>query len=87
MYDVGTPKNRLIETVLLSTQNKCENGYVRKYLQFYAQKLCLSKPVSTKKTFCFKSLHLFYFVVTTTRDVQNIKPVPKCTGGIFVHLP
>ena len=30
----------LNETVLLSIQNICENGWVRKYLQFYAQKFC-----------------------------------------------
>ena len=35
---MGTQKNRLIETVLLSTQNKYLNGWVSKYLQFSAQK-------------------------------------------------
>ena len=44
-YVVDTQKNRFNETVLLSTQNICLNWWVRKYLQFYAQKLCLSKPV------------------------------------------
>ena len=38
---VGTQKNRLNETVLLSTQNI----YVRKYAQFYAENFCLSKPL------------------------------------------
>ena len=42
---MGTQKNRLNETVLLSTQNRCLNLWVRKYLQFYAQKLCLFKLV------------------------------------------
>ena len=42
---MGTQKNRLNETVLLSTQNICENGWLRKYLEFYAQKFCSSKPV------------------------------------------
>ena len=37
---MGTQKNRLNETVLLSTQNKCSNGWIRKYLQF-----CLSNFV------------------------------------------
>ena len=37
---MGTQKNRLNETVLLSTQNICLSGQVRKYLQFYAQKFC-----------------------------------------------
>ena len=31
---VGTQKNRLNETVLLSTQNICSNGWIRIYLQF-----------------------------------------------------
>ena len=44
-YVVGTQKNRLNETVLLSTQNICSNWWIRKYLQFYAQKICLSKPM------------------------------------------
>ena len=42
---MGTQKNRLNETVLLSTQNMCLNSWVRKYLQFYAQQFCLSKPM------------------------------------------
>ena len=33
------------ETFFLSTQNICSNWWVRKYLQFYAKKFCLSKPV------------------------------------------
>ena len=43
-YVVGTQKNHLDETVLLSTQNACVNGWARKYLQFYVQKAPLSKP-------------------------------------------
>ena len=46
-YVVGTQKNLLNETVLLSTQNICLNFCVRKYLHFYAEKFCLSKPVHT----------------------------------------
>ena len=42
---MGTQKNRLNETVLLSTQNLCLNCLVRKYLQFYAQIYCLSTPL------------------------------------------
>ena len=37
MYVVGTQKNSLNETVLLSIENKCLNWWVRKYLHFYAQ--------------------------------------------------
>ena len=48
-HDVGTQKNRLNETVLLSTQNICLKLWVRKYLQFYAEKLCFSKPVKLIK--------------------------------------
>ena len=42
---MGAQKNRLNETVLLSTQNICEKLWVRKYLQFHADNFCLSKPV------------------------------------------
>ena len=38
---VGTQKNGLIDTVLLSTQNTCLNRRVRKYLQFYAKNVDL----------------------------------------------
>ena len=40
-----TQKNRLNETVLLSTQNICLNCWVRKLLHFYARKLCLTGPL------------------------------------------
>ena len=46
---MGTQKNRLDETVLLGTQNICLKLRVRKYLQVYAQKLCLSKPMNYNK--------------------------------------
>ena len=39
--------NRLNETVLLSTQNICSSWWIRKNLQFYAQKFCLSKGMYT----------------------------------------
>ena len=45
IYVVVTQKDRLNETVLLSTQNICWKFCVRKYLQFYAECFCLSKPV------------------------------------------
>ena len=38
-------KNRLDETVILSTQNICFKLRVRKYLQFYTENFCLSKPM------------------------------------------
>ena len=41
---MGTQKNRLDETVLLSTQNTCLNCWVRNNSQFYAKKgACLSE--------------------------------------------
>ena len=42
---MGTQKNRLNETVLLSTQNICKKLWVAKYLQFYAENFCLSEPM------------------------------------------
>ena len=44
-YVVGTQKNRLDETVLFSTPNICSKLWVRKYLQFYSENFCSSKPV------------------------------------------
>ena len=43
--------NRLNEMVLLSTQNKCLNGWVRKYIHFYAHKISLpgSIPATSSK--------------------------------------
>ena len=53
-------KNRLNETVLLSTQNMSSSCWIRKYLQFYAQKFCLSKHMSkggaTTGSVCVKLL-------------------------------
>ena len=39
-YIKGTQNNRLNETVVLSTQNICLIAWVRKYLQFYAERFC-----------------------------------------------
>ena len=44
-YVVGTQKNRLNETVLLGTHNIYLNCWVRKYLQFYTKKNCMSGPM------------------------------------------
>ena len=46
---MGSQKNHPNETVLLSTQNICQNLWVRKYSQFYAEIFCLSKPVIIEK--------------------------------------
>ena len=45
-YVVGTQKNSLNQTVLLSTQNTCLNWWVRKYLQFCAHKISFSGPMT-----------------------------------------
>ena len=42
---MGTQKNRLNETVLFTTQSICLKLLVRKYLPFYAENFCLSKPM------------------------------------------
>ena len=42
---MGAQKNRLTETVLLSIQNICLDCILRKELQFYAQKFCLTAPL------------------------------------------
>ena len=44
-YVVGTQKNCLDETVLVSTHNICWKLWVKKYWQFYAENVCSSKPV------------------------------------------
>ena len=51
-YVVGTQKNRLIETVLLSTKNISLKLWVRKYLQFYAEEFCLSKLMIATLAMC-----------------------------------
>ena len=45
-YVVGTQKNRLSETVLLSTHNTCLDLPIRKYWQFYEKKISLSESIS-----------------------------------------
>ena len=42
---MGAQKNHLM-TVLLSAQNICYKLCVRKYLQFYIENFCLSKPLN-----------------------------------------
>ena len=44
---MGTQKNRLIEMVLLSTQSKCLNKWIRNYSQFYAKLGFLPGPMVT----------------------------------------
>ena len=44
---MGTQKNRLNETVLLSTQNIMLKLMGKKNLQFYTEKFCLSKSMGS----------------------------------------
>ena len=44
---MGTQKNRLNETVPLSTQNACSNRWVRKQLKVYANKISLSGSMNS----------------------------------------
>ena len=55
---MGTQKNRLNETVLLSTQNTCLNWWVRMYLQFYANKISLSGSMYSKSKHAI--LYIFF---------------------------
>ena len=44
-------KTHLNEMVLLSTQNECYNGWIKKYSKIYAPDCCLSGPVNTSSAF------------------------------------
>ena len=44
-------RTNINETVLLSTQYICSKLWVRKYLQFYTEIFCLSKPVHYNNLF------------------------------------
>ena len=58
---MGTQKNCLNETVLLSTKNICLKLWVRKYLQFYAENFVSSKLVKTASmnNLCSRILNTF----------------------------
>ena len=53
---MGTQKNHLNETVLLSTQNICSNLWVRKKSKFYAIKMSLSGSMPL----CLENVHLYH---------------------------
>ena len=59
---MGTQKNRLNETVLLSTQNICYKLWVRKYIQFYVENLFVGieavKKESKKLKYNFEVQHV-----------------------------
>ena len=48
---MGDQKNRLNDTVLLITQDICFKLWVREYLQIFAEKLCLAKPMKVLMVF------------------------------------
>ena len=56
---MGTQKNRLNKTGLLSTKNKCLNGQIRKNTEFYAPK------------FVFSYFSAKTYVVGTQKDCLN----------------
>ena len=64
---MGTQKNRLNETVLLSTQNICLILWVRKYLQFYVDLFCLNKPAINRNNLSQ------YPAEGTSSHVQTVK--------------
>ena len=67
--------------VLLSTQNICWNRWARKYLQFYAQKCCLSTPVH-------KYLHKgnMGLGLLQTNNKNTEQPVHPCSTFVFTFL-
>ena len=84
---MGTQKNRLNETVLLSTQNICYKLWVRIYLQFYAGIFCLSKPVHTSYllySLCSKILNNFLFLFFRSSLIQVYAVCLGCLGRQLV---
>ena len=85
---MGTQKNRLNETVLLSTQNICLELWVRKYLQFYADifvylNLCFEKQMEWQAAgACGKHWNFtFYFHKT-----QQMRSFVKKTSRVYKKL-
>ena len=54
-YVVGTQKNRLNETVLLSTQTYVQTDGLDNIYNFMLKKFCLSKPMTVFGPCCEKS--------------------------------
>ena len=65
---VGTQKNHLNETVLLSTQNTCLNGWIRKLSHFYADNFCLTDPMMKQS------------ITTQTRIKHKLQHTPMRRG-------
>ena len=74
---MGTQKNRLNETGLLSTQNICLTLWARKYLQFYAENFCLSKSC-VRGEFLIYGNKCFYYI---QREARNHFNCPTLEGA------
>ena len=68
---MGTQKNCFNATVLLSIQNICLKLWVRKYLQFYDENFCLSKPLHITSTV---GLNIYYKIFQQEKYNVNIHP-------------
>ena len=68
---MGTQKNRLNETVLLSTQNICWNWWERKHLQLYPENLCLSKPEVIEKLHCTVLVKMSIFLPSAEKHCEK----------------
>ena len=83
---MGTQKNRLNETALLSTQNISLNLWVRLYLHFYAQKCCFLNLCNSK--FCHLLMiwmAVWHYDVIPERIVWKRKMFKKYQPTTKVH--
>ena len=96
---MGTQKNRLNETVLLSTQNICLNWWVRKYLRIYKifmahltwiVTVCLSICLII---YCHMYMFIYYIPTKTSLDTTyfltqktQIPYQPTCTSIFWFRL-
>ena len=83
---MGTQKNHLNKTVLLSTQNICSNWWISIYLQFYTQNFCLFKPMYIIWTICcsYEKLKMQKRVILNKYTKLKIKKLlsQQCSGII-----
>ena len=81
-----TQKNRLNETVHLSTQNICLNWWVRKYLHFYAEEFCLSKPVISRQKTSYKEFNVSESGALAVTGVWYIFFLQQLISDFFLPL-
>ena len=67
---MGTQKNRLHETVLLSTQNTCLNWWIRKKSQFYSFFCVLNWPYESIR--CQSNLFTFNYCKLQNKSVISV---------------